>query len=175
MKNKLKYCLLHNVGPKKYNKPHINANYNPREQIQSFNGILTFDGVYRNVLENEDLLRDRKVIFFIMGDYIGKDNSFDTGMPFEKYCNWYELEYLRGKYDIEFGWHTWSHPDLTTLSDEQIYKECKSPFETDLFAYPYGRFDARVINILKEMGYRKAFSVLRGNNTDFEILRPYLH
>lgn len=169
-----RYCLLHNVGPKKYHKPFINANYNPREQIQSFNGVLTFDGIYRNVLENEDLLKDRKSIFFIMGDYIGKDNSFDVGMPLERYCSWDELTYLKSKYDIEFGWHTWSHRDLTKLSDEEVIKECKAPFETDLFAYPYGRFNNRTIEILKSLGYKKAFSVIKGDNSDFQILRPYI-
>ena len=170
-----RYCLIHNVGPKKYNKPFINANYNPREQIQSFDGVLTFDGIYRNILENEDLLANRKSIFFIMGNFVGKDNKFDTGMPLEHYCNWDELEYLKSKYDIEFGWHTWSHRDLTKLDKNEIIKECTCPFETDLFAYPYGRFDNRTIEVLKDLGYKKAFSVHKGNNSDFQILRPYLH
>lgn len=169
-----KYCLLHNVGQKKYNNPAINANYNTREQISSFNGILTFDGIYRNVFENEDLLENRKSIFFIMGDYIGKDNRFDVGMPYEKYCSWEELNYLKNKHDIEFGWHTWSHGDLTKMSREDIIKECTAPFKTDLFAYPYGKFNQQVIDILKELGYKKAFSVIEGDNTDYQILRPYI-
>lgn len=169
-----KFCLLHNVGEKIYNNPVINSNYNSRSDVQKYNGILTFDGIYRNVLVNEDLLSNRKSIFFIMGDYIGKDNSFDKGMPYEKYCSWEELIYLKNKYDIEFGWHTWTHRDLTTLNDEEIIRECTAPFETKLFAYPYGKFNERCINILKNMGYTKAFSVDKGDNSDYQILRSYL-
>ena len=95
-----RYCLLHNVGPKKYGNHVINSNYNPCDQIERFQGVLTFDGIYRNVLENEHILKNREVIFFIMGDYIGKDNRFDEGMPYEKYCTWDELLYLKEKYNI---------------------------------------------------------------------------
>ncbi len=169
-----KYCLLHNVGEKRFRNAAINSNYNPPHQIRNFKGILTFDGIYRNVLENEDLLKNRKSIFFIMGNFIGKDNAFDVGMPYERYCSWDELEYLREKYDIDFGWHTWTHRDLTKLSDSEIVAECTPSFKTDLFAYPYGRFDNRVIKILKDLGYKKAFSVNKGDNSDFQILRPYI-
>ena len=170
-----RYCLLHNVGPKKYKNHVINSNYNSCDQIERFQGVLTFDGIYRNVLENEHILKGREVIFFVMGDYIGKDNRFDKGMPYEKYCTWDELLYLKEKYNIKFGWHTWSHRDLTILPESEIIKECTPSFETDLFAYPYGRFDNRVINILQKLDYKKAFSVNVGNNSDFQILRPYLH
>jgi peptidoglycan/xylan/chitin deacetylase (PgdA/CDA1 family) len=108
-----------------------------------------------------------------MGDYIGKDNSFDSKMPLEKICDWDKLEELKS-HGAEFGWHTWSHRDLTKLSYDEILKEIEPPIEMKYFAYPYGRFNDRVIKAVKEMGYEYAFSVNRGDNSRYQKLRKYL-
>ena len=67
----MSFRLLHNVGD--INHP----NYTSREKILNCNDVLTFDGIYRNVYENKEILKGKKVIFFVMGDFMGKDNSFD--------------------------------------------------------------------------------------------------
>jgi len=170
----INYCLLHNIGEKKFNNPVIDSNYNSIEQIKNYKKTLTFDGIYENVYHNREILKDRKSIFFVMGNYIGGDNKFDLGMPYEKYCTWQQIEDLASNYDVEIGWHTWSHRDLTTLTTKEIFEECRSPFPTEVFAYPYGKFDIRCIDVLKELGYKKAFSVDIGDNSDYQILREYI-
>lgn len=158
--------LLHNIGEK------INSNYNTKEEVSSHDN-LTFDGVYRNVWENRELLKNKNVILFIMGDYVGKDNLFDTGMPLEKLCSWEELNDLVS-IGCKLGWHTWSHRDLTTLDKEEIMRELKCPFETKYFAYPYGRFNDLVVECVKESGYEFAYSVTQGNDNPLTLKREYL-
>lgn len=167
----MNYKLLHNIGTENH------PNYNTREQILACNDVLTFDGIYRNVYENQDVLEGKKIIMFVMGNYIGKDNSFDLpNVPkLEKYCTFNELMEMAKKYDIEFGWHTWSHPDLTTLSIDEIRKELTPPrFCKKYLAYPYGKFNEQVVKIAKEMGYEQAWSVTQGNSEPFTQLRTYL-
>lgn len=169
------YYLVHNIGPKPANRD-VAPNYTEPWAIESANKRLTFDGVYENVWLHRDLLRKKHQapILFIMGDYVGKTNEFDRPMPLEKYCNWDQLFDLVLNYGCEFGWHTWSHRNLVTLSDELVRKEVRPPFPMKYFAYPYGDVDARVANLVREAGYELAFSVNQGNDLPFQINRQYL-
>ncbi|KAJ3088873.1 chitin deacetylase, partial [Physocladia obscura] len=63
----------------------------------------------------------------------------------------------------EISIHTWSHPDLTTLSDDQIISElvygAKAVYAVTgvfpkYFRPPYGSVDARVRNVAATMGLR---------------------
>jgi peptidoglycan/xylan/chitin deacetylase (PgdA/CDA1 family) len=105
-----------------------------------------------------------------MGDFLGKDNTFDLAhVPaLEKYCTLEQVQELCDKYDFELGWHTWSHRDLCNLLDEEIRREVTSPFPCKHFAYPYGTFNERVVRIVKEAGYEKAYSVTQGT-LDFRV------
>jgi peptidoglycan/xylan/chitin deacetylase (PgdA/CDA1 family) len=117
-----------------------------------------------------------------MGDYIGKDNSFDlANVPkLEQYCTWDEIIHMTKLFDFKIGWHTWSHPDLTTLSESDIIKEITPPFAMDYFAYPYGRFNDKVVELVKKVGYKMAYSVTQGTmdlndpNYYYKIYRRYL-
>lgn len=164
------YKLAHNIGTENH------PNYNTREQIIECNDEIGFDGIYRNIYENQDVLKGKKGIFFVMGNYIGKDNSFDLpNVPkLEQYCSLQELNELCQKYDFEVGWHTYSHPDLTKLTKEEIMKEITPPFPMKYFAYPYGRYNDLVIECVKEAGYEKAYSVIETDGTQWTIPRPYI-
>jgi hypothetical protein len=172
----MKLVLAHNIGNIKH------SNYHTREQIVSSSDSIGFDGVYYNVFENQDILESKSGIFFVMGNFIGKDNTFDLEYvpKLEKYCNWLELNELINKYDFELGWHTWNHPDLTKLTRSEIIEEITPPFEMKYFAYPYGNFNQLVIDCVKEVGYEQAWSVTQGSqdiaDTDylFKQYRPYL-
>ena len=99
--------LAHCIGTEKH------SNYNTRAQILACNDSIGFDGIYLNVYENQDVLEGKSGVMFVMGDYMGKDNSFDLAhVPkLEKYCTIEQVGELCGRYDFEIGWHTWSHPD----------------------------------------------------------------
>lgn len=160
--------LLHSIGDKD------NSNYNTREEIKNSDDVLTFDGVYRNVYENKDVLVGKKILFFVIGNHIGGDNSFDHPMPLERFCEWNELEEMKQDFNAEIGWHTWSHKDLTTLSYDEIVKEITPPFPMKKLSYPYGRFNEDVLRAVREVGFDEAFSVTDGDNSQYQRLRKYL-
>lgn len=165
--------LLHNIGTFQ------DSNYNTREEIMALpkDAVLTFDGIYRNVYENMDILEGRNIIFFVMGDYVGKDNHYqdlNKNKPFERMCDWHEIGYLVGKLHAKLGWHTWSHPNLTKVDDETLKREVTPPFPMDLFGYPYGDFDERVIQAVKDAGFTEGWSVIKGDNSQFQKLRQYV-
>lgn len=162
--------LLHNIGT--YN----HSNYTTKEKILECNDEISFDGVYRNIYENRDILKGKKGILFIMGNFIGKDNSFDLeNVPqLEQFCSWDEIFNLLYEIGFELGWHTWSHRDLTTLPDEEVIKEITPPFKMKYFAYPYGKYDERVKELVKQAGYEKAYSVDKTDGCNFTIKRDYI-
>ena len=168
--------LAHNIGTENH------SNYHTREQILACNDLIGFDGIYKNVYDNRDVLEGKSGVFFVMGDYVGKDNSFDLAhVPkLEKYCTWDEIHEMAETLNFKIGWHTWSHPDLTKLSRTEIMQEITPPFPMKYFAYPYGNFNNLVIDCVKEAGYEMAWSVTQGsqnpNEEDwtYKIYRPYL-
>lgn len=82
----------------------------------------------------------------------------------------------------EIGGHSVTHPMLTTVSDTQLKSELvdsKNVLEAipgvgtvHNFAYPYGDYDARVIQAEKDAGYRSGRSVEEGYNSRLD-LEPY--
>ena len=168
--------LAHNIG----NVNH--SNYHTREQISACNDPIGFDGIYKNVYDNQDILENKSGVMFVMGNYIGRDNKFDLEhVPqLENYCTLTQVKELCDKYDFEIGWHTWSHRNLTTLSDKEILQEVTAPFRTKYFRYPGGVYDDRVIEIVKSVGYEKAYSVTQGvkdmniPNAQYKIYSDYV-
>ena len=165
--------LLHNIGISPSSSAYIKANYNTREQITATTGPLSFDGIYTNVWENRDVIKGRNALLFVMGNYIGKDNRFDTGMPLETYCTQEQLDDLVADGHV-LAWHTWSHPDLTTLSYEEAKKEMTPAFPCEDFAYPYGRFNEMTMHIAQELGSKRAWSVTQGNQNPYSLFRRYI-
>ena len=161
--------LLHNIGNLK------NANYNTREEVLKAEGLLTFDGVYKNVWENRDVLEGKDVILFVMGDYVGKDNSFDTKMPLEELCDWNQIMDLVINYGCHLGWHTWSHRDITKLSYDEIRNEVTPPFPMDYFSFPYGKFNQSVYAATANAGFEYAFGAGKwGDGSRYQLKRKYL-
>lgn len=170
--------LIHNIVDKlpDTDDPHILSNYNTREEVLACNEPLGIDGVYKNVWENRDVLEGKDVILFVTGDYIGGDNSFDIGMPHEEFCTIKQLQDLV-EMGCKLGWHTWSHRDLTALVDEdEIIEELTPPswIEPKYFAFPYGRFNSQLVEILEDLGYEKAWSVTQGTDYRLTLKREYL-
>lgn len=151
--------LAHNIGTENH------SNYNTISQILDCTEPIGFDGIYKNVFENREMLKGKRGIFFVMGNYMGKNNSFDLAhVPkLEEYCTWDEvIQMVTELPNFSIGWHTWSHPDLTLLSKAEILKEITPPFPMETLAYPYGKYNDLVIECVKEIGYKSAFSVTQG-------------
>jgi len=174
--------LFHNIGisPNKEN-PQISENYNTIEEVLSCKEDISFDGVYRNVYLNflrhkdqiRDFLKNHKIYLFVIGKYIGRDNSFDSIMPLERFCTLEELMWLKSLGCL-LGWHTMSHPDLTSLDHNKQLSELKAPKQfSDYLAYPYGRFNSHILQLVNVLNYKEAWTVHQGNDSKFQRKRHY--
>jgi peptidoglycan/xylan/chitin deacetylase (PgdA/CDA1 family) len=74
---------------------------------------------------------------------------------------------------IDIGVHSATHRSLTTLSDAELAHEVvasrtliheRTGIRPELFAYPYGIFDARVEAAVRDAGYVAAFALDREND-----------
>lgn len=165
--------LLHNIGTFDH------SNYTSIDKVIACQEQLTFDGVYRNVHLNKHALlyKPKKTILFVMWEYVGLNNKFDAipnNLPLERFCDWNEIMDLVVNYNCEIGSHSWTHRNLTELTDDEVRKELKSPVPCRTFCYPYGVVDARIAKLVEEAGYEEAYSVNQGDGSKFQINREYL-
>ncbi|MHC5746114.1 MAG: polysaccharide deacetylase family protein [Nostoc sp.] len=145
--------------------------YNPSDPEHI---VITFDGVYKNVLDYAAPILDEfnyPFELFVTSDYIGIDNSFDITEPQAQFANLQELEILVKK-NGRLQWHTKSHCDLTNeeikvnlLEELEVPEELEKIDETGFkwFAYPYGKFNQKVIDKVK-FKFCGAVSCNQGNN-----------
>jgi len=89
------------------------------------------------------------------------------------------LQQLIDAGQVAMGNHTWSHPDLTTLSDDQVAEEIgrnrdwlRSTFgvrDTPFFRPPFGAHDQRTDRIAAEQGH-PTIAMWRGTLADHRVL-----
>lgn len=117
---------------------------------------LTFDNGYENGYTAQilDTLKAKKVpaIFFVTGHYVNTQPDLLKRMSNEGHL---------------IGNHSWSHPDMTTISDEQIRTELDKvkqavtavtgKQEMPYLRPPRGIFNERTLAITKNMGYTNVF------------------
>ncbi len=123
---------------------------NFRQQMESVkNTLITFDDGWKGVFINAYPImreRDLKGRLYVVPSFVGK----------EGYMDWEEIKELVN-YGFEVGSHTYSHKNLLNLSDEEIKFEIeeaskvikeKLGIDVKHFAYPYGKYDNRVKEIV---------------------------
>lgn len=127
--------------------------------------ILTFDDGYRDfytlafpLLKKYNL---RAVVFYIVGYF-----------NYPSYMTWNMLAEIHNSGLVDVESHTLEHPLLTKIDSNEAKREIfesKKILEQKLnkkikyFAYPYGNYDERVVNLVKEAGYNLAFGTLPGS------------
>ena len=111
--------------------------------------------------------------FFLVSGLVGLTNRWDLATGAEPECvlmGWREAKCLLSA-GFDIGSHSVSHPVLTELSGAQALDEIrrsKQDIEANLgvatryFAYPYGRFDQRIRDLVSGAGYAAACSSLSG-------------
>jgi len=82
--------------------------------------------------------------------------------------------YASAKSGHTIACHTYDHPLLTRLPDNEWGKEVEKPKElleqitgkpVDYFAYPYGAWDERAVDELKKRGIKAAFQLSEQQNS----------
>jgi peptidoglycan/xylan/chitin deacetylase (PgdA/CDA1 family) len=120
--------------------------------------VVTFDDGWASQWNAALELRARGMVgvFFVMGGGIGLSDA-----QLRRMVAW--------GHEIEA--HSMTHPDLTQLSDARLRTEVagpKSVLESRLgvpiryFAYPYGSYDARVLEAVADAGYRGGLAAWGG-------------
>jgi glycosyltransferase involved in cell wall biosynthesis len=140
--------------------------------------VITFDGVYQNILQYAAPLLKRfgyPFELFITSDVLGKNNEFDAGSgePEAIFTTEQELRKL-----VALGgrlqWHTRSHPHLPLVSDRtRLLNELSVPehlLSLDprgfrWFAYPHGEFTGEVKELARQK-FAGAVSCVQGSDTD---------
>ena len=137
--------------------------------------ILTFDDGYK---DNYDLafpiLKEFnfKATIFLMGSLTY--NEWDVKAGGERKFSLMSVEMIKEMqdYGIEFGAHTFNHPKINTLSNEEIAHQIvdvKKPLEEKIgkeiitFAYPYGILNDYAKEMAKKAGYTFALATDSGS------------
>jgi peptidoglycan/xylan/chitin deacetylase (PgdA/CDA1 family) len=141
--------------------------------------VVTFDDGYEdNYRYAFRILRkfNIKATIFIMTGFV--NGEVDIRKMFKecgqlKPLNWSQIREMQ-TFGISFGSHTHTHPNLASLTSEQLLKELALSKqllernlgeEVTLLAYPFGQkvhFNGRVEQLAKEAGYRLACSTIWG-------------
>lgn len=121
---------------------------------------ITIDDAYLSVYKKAwPILKKFNIPFtlFVSTDVI------DRKLP--NYMNWDQIRELMD-YGVIIGSQTKSHPHLHRLSQKQILYEIEYSnkrfieelgFKPNLFAYPYGEYDLKTLEIIKGSGFDAAF------------------
>jgi glycosyltransferase involved in cell wall biosynthesis len=138
--------------------------------------VITFDGVYEGIYRYAlPILKKFSYPFeaFVVGDYIGKDNTFDQGVePPARFASQEQLcALVKGGGRLQ--WHSRSHQDLLVLSPEKLQEELSIPdYIRELdpegfkwFAYPHSMSSPQVKEEARKM-FRGALVCDDGNSAD---------
>ena len=131
--------------------------------------VITLDDGYRDVLFKASPVLRRLHLHataFIITDRVSAgDPSFLT---------WSELKALE-RAGVEIGSHTVTHGDLTRMTSADALRElrdARATLEAHLshpvpwLAYPSGRYDAAVVALARQAGYRLAYTTRPGSAQD---------
>lgn len=112
---------------------------------------------------------------FLISNYVGKKDGYLTP----------DQVLVMSKNGVDFGGHTENHAYLPGIADKNILMReingCKKPIEeyshkeVKYFCYPLGGFNGEIKDIVKNAGYKAAFTTNRGinslNNDLYELKR----
>jgi peptidoglycan/xylan/chitin deacetylase (PgdA/CDA1 family) len=137
--------------------------------------VITFDDGFAGVFTNAFPVLQQygfSATVFLVSNYCGKDNYWPgqpTTVPRLPLMTWSQIREM-DRHQIEFGGHTANHPPLHQLSIPEIENEVlnsKLELESQLghsinmFAYPYGQYNAAVKSIVGQV-YRGAVTTRLG-------------
>lgn len=132
--------------------------------------MLSFDDGYEEIYTTAyPMMRERGLAGMVstVAGYVGKRNLWDIMGGGLDHLGWHQLEEL-----LAAGWsicsHTMTHPDLKRCTDDRLTWELEQSkqilekrlgLEIPAVAYPFGRFNSRVLRAAQKTGYRIGFTV----------------
>lgn len=124
---------------------------------------ISFDDGFVGIFENIDIINRLKIpiTLFIIPSFLGEDNFLTKK----------QLETISKNAFINIQSHTFSHKDLSNLSEEILISELSNSKkiledicekEIVSLCYPMGVFSENVVSKAKEIGYKRQYSSLPG-------------
>jgi peptidoglycan/xylan/chitin deacetylase (PgdA/CDA1 family) len=126
-----------------------------KEKIPDNWVALTIDDSYKSFYQNGLEVFKEFGYHFTLFVYVEA-----TDKRYGDFMKWSELREAKKYGDIQL--HTYAHPHLVSLSDEKIKEDTlkgekiftkEMGYKPSFYAYPFGEYDKRVQNIIKDMGY----------------------
>ncbi|MCB1879540.1 MAG: polysaccharide deacetylase family protein [Chromatiaceae bacterium] len=137
--------------------------------------VLTFDDGYANnyIGAFKPILKYRmKATWFITTDCVGREAHWQEQNQGENSLLDHSQLKKMAENGMEIASHTCSHPDLTSLSYEKQTEEMRASKhylemlirdEVVSFAYPFGKFDEKSIEAVRNSGYKIACTTNSGS------------
>ena len=133
---------------------------------------ITFDDGYRDTFDAARLLADLgfSAAWFLVSDRVGGQADWDKPGQGAALLGLDELRAM-AEAGMEFGSHSATHPRLTDLDEASLARELERSRRhlgecldrnVEAIAYPYGRFDDRVVAAAGRAGYRLGFTTAAG-------------
>ena len=133
--------------------------------------VITFDdGFQNNYTEAFPVLKTLGfgATIFLATDHVGGTSDWkrDPSIPELPMMTWSQIEEMN-QYGIRFESHGCGHRYLSQLSDAEIKKELmeskrvieeKTGRAVEFFCHPYGDWSGRTKNLVRQCGYRGAFT-----------------
>jgi len=154
--------------------PIASDNQNPLQPGKRYAAV-TFDDGFLNVAENAvpELVRTKiPATIFVVADLLGASATWGTlgsdCIAEERLISAEQLTGLPADL-ILIGSHTLSHPWLPSISEEQARIEVAASRdklgkllnrEIRLFSFPYGALNDRLIDLCRDAGYERVFTIL---------------
>ena len=153
--------------------------------------IITFDDAFHSFFELAfPALKQRgmRATVFVPAGEIGGTNRWDAaaGYPQHPVMRDAELREIAAA-GIEIGSHGWAHRSLPKCSDLKAREELVRSRERlgelglapEVFAYPYGHYSSRCVEMVNEAGYQAAVSIFSDARSvtanRFAMRRIYVH
>jgi peptidoglycan/xylan/chitin deacetylase (PgdA/CDA1 family) len=155
----------------------VSADHQGPDAAGGWSVAITFDDAFQSVLDNaipELVARRMPATIFVPAGVLGRQPAWDM----EDGCAdrgeiVASAEALRAVASdlVQLGAHSLTHPHLLRISPEERRREiegCRRQmreiFYTDavVFAFPYGEYDASVIEQCREAGYERVYSCIPG-------------